>query len=105
MVDGLNGLGLHPVIGGYNKDDDVRHVRPPGSHGAEGGVAGCVQKGDLLFFFFLCRVREYDGVRANVLGDAAGLTGYYIGLSQRVEQGCFAVVDMAHHGDHRGSGF
>ena len=40
-------------------------------------------------------------VGADVLGDAAGLAGRDLGLADGVEQACLAVVDVAHHGDHR----
>ena len=40
-------------------------------------------------------------VRADVLRDSAGFAGGHFGFANRVEQAGFAVVDVAHHGDHR----
>ena len=42
-----------------------------------------------------------DLVGADVLGDAAGLAGDDVGRADLVEQRRLAVVDVAHHGDHR----
>ena len=43
----------------------------------------------------------HDLVRADVLGDAAGLAGDDVRLADAVEQRGLAVVDVAHHGDDR----
>ena len=99
MVDSLNGLRFHSVIGSYNENDNVRHIRATGPHGGEGGVAGRVEKGDLLFFLFLCRVWQRDSVRANVLCDATGLASRDVGFAQRIEKRRLAVIDVAHDGD------
>src|SRR5262249_48140559 len=40
-------------------------------------------------------------VGADVLGDAARLTGHHVGVPDGVEQLGLAVVDVAHDGDHR----
>ena len=44
---------------------------------------------------------DVDLVGADVLGDAARLVRRHVGVAQRVEQRGLAVVDVAHHGDHR----
>ena len=44
---------------------------------------------------------DLDLVRANVLGNATGLARDHAGRANRIEQRRLAVVDMAHHGDHR----
>ena len=44
-----------------------------------------------------------DLVRADVLGDAAGLAGDHVGVADLVEQLGLAVVDVAHDGDDRGA--
>ena len=46
-------------------------------------------------------VADVDLVGADVLGDAAGLTGDDVGLAHGVEQRRLAVVDVAHDRDHR----
>ena len=58
-------------------------------------MAGGIEEGNRA-------VVDQDLVRADVLGDAARLTGSDIGIPDRVEQGGLAVVDMAHdHHDRR----
>ena len=46
-------------------------------------------------------VADLDLVRADVLGNATGLARDHAGRANRIEQRRLAVVDMAHHGDHR----
>ena len=43
-------------------------------------------------------------VRADVLGDAAGLARLQVGVPDRVEQLGLAVVDVTHDRDHRRPG-
>ena len=47
---------------------------------------------------------DRDLVGADVLGDAAGLFLADVGLADGVQQSGLAVVDVAHHGDHRWPG-
>ena len=58
----------------------------------------CVDKGD-----FGPR-RHSDLVGADVLGNAAGFVGRYVGIAERVQQRRLAVVHMAHHRDNRRPG-
>ena len=56
-----------------------------------------VEESDLLAGF------QLHLIGADMLGDAAGFAGHHIGLAQGVEQRGLAVIDMAHHRDHRGA--
>ena len=94
MADGLDGLGHHAVIGGNHQHGDVGRHRAAQAHGSEGLVAGGVQEGDLPAV-------EVDGVRADVLGDAACLARSHAGLADVVQQTGLAVVDVAHDGHDR----
>ena len=47
--------------------------------------------------------RRFHVVRADVLGDAAGFAAGHARAANVVEQGSLAVIDVAHHGDHRRS--
>ena len=97
VVDGLNGLGHHTVVGRHHEDDDVGGLGTAGPHGGERGVARRVDERDAV-------VVPDDLVGTDVLGDAAGLPGHDVGRADAVEQQRLAVVDVAHDGDDRGPG-
>ena len=94
MADGLDGLGHHAVVGGDHQNRDVRGLRAAHAHGREGLVAGGIQEGDLLAL-------EIDGVRADMLGDAARFARGHASLADVVQQRGLAVVDVAHDGHDR----
>ena len=60
-------------------------------------MAGGIQKGDILAV-------HLDAGSADVLGDAAGLAAGDVGFADGVQDGGFAVVDVAHDHHHRISG-
>ena len=95
VVDRLDGLRHHRVVGGHHKHHDIGHLRAAGPHRGEGGVARRVEERQDL------TVLRRHLVGADVLGDAAGLAGHDLGIADRVEKRGLAVVDVAHHGDHR----
>ena len=97
--DRLDRLRHDAVIGGDHQHDDVGDVGAARAHRGKGGVARGVDEGDLA------ARREGDLVGTDMLGDAAGLAAHDIGLAQRVQQRCLAVVDMAHHRHHRRTRF
>ena len=97
VVDGLDGLGHHAVVGRHHEDDDVGGLGATGPHGGEGGVARRVDERDAV-------VLPVDLVGADVLGDAAGLPRHDVGRADAVEQQRLAVVDVPHDGDDRGAG-
>ncbi len=101
VVERLEGLGHHAVIGGDHQHDQVRHIRSARAHGTESGVAGGVEEGDLGQLILALRVRERNGVGADVLGDAAGFAGRDVGLADHVEQAGLAVVNVTHDRYHR----
>ena len=97
VVDGLDRLGHHPVVGRHHQDHDVGHLGPPGPHGGERLVARGVDEGDRMAV-------PVDLIGPDVLGDPAGLAGHHVGRADPVEQQGLAVVDVAHDRDHRGAG-
>ena len=97
MVDGLDGLGHHAVVGGDDEHDDVGDLRAAGPHGGERLVARRVDERDRV-------VVPLDLVGADVLGDAAGLARDDVGGADLVEQQRLAVVDVAHDRDDRRTG-
>jgi len=60
-------------------------------------VARGIEEGDGLVVYL-------DGIRANVLGDAAGLARCDLCVTDIVEKGGLAVIDMAHDDDDRRTG-
>ena len=60
-------------------------------------MAWCVEKHDTSVIELYC-------VRSDMLGDSACLTFGNPRISNCVEEARFAVVDVTHDGDHRGSG-
>ena len=97
VVEGLDRLGHHAVVGGHHQHDDVRGLGSPGPHGSERLVARCVDEGDRPTLLA-------NLIGADVLGDPAELGGDHVGLADRVQQQRLAVVDVTHHGDHRRPG-
>ena len=97
VVDGLDGLGHHAVVGRHHQHHDVGDLGASGPHGGEGLVARGVDEGDRVAV-------PLDLVGPDVLGDAAGLAGHHVGRADAVEQQGLAVVDVAHDGDHRRAG-
>ena len=92
VVDRLDRLRHHAVVGGDHEHDDVGRLGAAGAHLRERGVARGVEERDLLAALL-------DLVGADVLGDAAGLAGDHVGVADLVEQRGLAVVDVAHDGD------
>ena len=101
VVDGLAGLRHHAVVGRHHQDDHVGHLGAAGAHQRERLVTGRVEEDDALV---LALADAADQIRADVLGDAAGFALGHPRGADRVEQRRLAVVDVAHHRDHRGAG-
>ena len=101
VIDALNGLRHHAIVGGHHEHDKVGHICAARTHGTKGCVAGRVEKCDGLKTFLVFRMGDINGVGADVLGDPTGFAGNHIGVSNGVEQRRLAVIHMAHHGDHR----
>ena len=67
VVDRLDGLRLHLVIGGNNQHHEVRGLCAPCPHFRERLVAGRVEEGDFVGF-------GLNVVGTDVLGDAPGFS-------------------------------
>ena len=94
MVERLDRLRHHAVVGGHDQHDDVGGLRTTGPHGREGLVAGRVDERDLPPIVV-------GLIGPDVLGDAAELAADHIRSPDGVQQQRLAVVDVAHDGDHR----
>ena len=95
MVDRLDGLRHHIVIGRNDDDRHVGHFRSASTHGRESLVARRIEERDTP------PVVELHAVSADMLRDSAGLSGDHVGVAYIVEQRGLAVVDVSHHGHHR----
>ncbi len=97
MVDRLAGLIHHPVVGRHHQDHDIGNLGTTGAHLGEGLMAGGIEEDQIT-------LGRTDIMGPDMLGNPAGLTGRHIGLADGVQDRGLAVIDMAHHRDHRGSG-
>ncbi len=95
VVDGLDCLRHHRVIGGDDDDGEVGQLGSTGSHGGERLVARGVQERDAP------SVRKFHVVGTDVLRDTSGLSGDHVGFTNIVEQRCLTVVNVTHHRDDR----
>ena len=95
VIDRLDRLRHHAVVGGDHQHDDVGDLGAAGAHRREGGVARRVDEGDLAVR------RRVHLIGADVLGDAAGFAADHIGRADGVEQRGLAVVDVTHDGHDR----
>ena len=95
MIDGLHGLRHHAIVGGDDQHDDIGRLGAASAHLRESFVARRVNEGDPV------AARQLHLIGADVLGDAAGFVPGDVGLAQRIEQRCLAVVDVSHHRYHR----
>ena len=97
MVDGFNSLGHHAIIGGNHQHSDIRRLSAAGAHGSEGLMAGGIQESNGAAI-------EVDGIRADMLRNAARLARGDVGLADIVQQRGLAVVNVTHDGDDRRTG-
>src|SRR6478735_8638415 len=98
VVERLDRLRHHTVVGRDHEDRDVGRLRAAGTHGGERLVTRGVDEGDPSLV--VVDVRG-DLVGTDVLGDATGLLVDDVGVAQRVEELGLAVVDVTHDGDDR----
>jgi len=97
VLDGFARLRHDAVVGSTHQNDDVGGLRTPGTHGGKRFVARCVEEGHHA-------TRCVHMVSPNVLGNAARLASGHFGAANVVEQRGFAVIDVTHDGDDRGTG-
>src|SRR6266545_1888848 len=101
VVQRLDRLRHHTVVGRDHQDGDVGRLGATGTHGGERLVTRGVDEGDPpLVAVDLGR----HLVGADVLGDATGLLVDHVRVPDRVQQLGLTVVDVTHHGHHRRPG-
>ena len=97
VIDCLDRLRHHGVIGRNHQHDDIRHLRTTGPHRGKRGVAGRIQE---------CQgraVRGFHLIGPDMLGDPAGFARDDAGLADRIQKRGLAVVDVTHDRDDRGA--
>ena len=104
VVDGLEGLRHHSVVGGHHQHHNVGDLGAAGTHAGKGFVTRRVEEDDLAAKGRRVGVGDLHLVGADVLRNAAGFAAGYVGGADGVEQAGFAVIDVAHDGDHRRTG-
>ena len=98
VVERLDRLRHHTVVGRDHEDRDVGRLRTTGTHGGERLVTGGVDEGDAAVVAVDLGV---DLVGTDVLGDASGLAGHHVRAAERVEELGLSVVDVTHDGHDR----
>ena len=104
VVDGFKRLRHDAVIGRHHQHDNVGGLGAARTHAGEGFVAGRIEEHDLAAEGGRFLVGNPNFVGADMLRDAAGFASGDIGQADGVEQRGFAVIDVAHDGDHRRPG-
>ncbi len=90
--DRLFRLRHHAVVGGDHEDRHVGNLRAAGAHRRERFVTGRVDERDLA-------IVALDGIRADLLRDAARFAGRDVRLPNLIEQRRLAVIDVTEHRD------
>ena len=104
VVERLDRLRHHAVVGRDDQHHDVGGRRTTGTHGGERLVTRGVDEGDRAVSAVAVVVLDVHLVGTDVLGDAAGLALHDVGLADRVQQAGLAVVDVTHDGHDRRTG-
>ena len=79
MVDGLNRLRHHAIVGRYHEDHDIGGLGTASPHGGERLVPRRIQEGDHT-------ARGFHMVGTNVLGNATGLALHHFSATDVVQQ-------------------
>ena len=98
MGDGLFGGRHHGVIRGNDDNGDIRHLGSTGTHSGESLMSRRIQES------YLAAIFQSHAIGSDMLGDAAGLARYHVGIANKVEQRSLTMVYMAHHGNDRRTG-
>ena len=94
MIDRLDRLRHHAVIGRDDNDRHVGHLRTAGTHGSKRFMARSVEESDTAAVYI-------HAVSADMLRNTSGFAGDHVGFADIVQQRSLTVVDVAHHGHDR----
>ncbi len=101
VIDGLDRLRHHAVVGGHHDHYNIGDLGAAGAHARKCLVTRRIQEDDLATVRRRAFFGELHLVGADVLGNASSLAGNHVGLANRVQQRGLAMVHVAHDGDHR----
>src|SRR5436190_4505827 len=99
MFDGLDRLRHNAVISRDHENYDVGRFGAAGTHHSKSFVAGRIEKYYSPFLARIVRIWHEHAVRTDVLRNTARFALGNIVRADRVEQRCFAVIDVAHNGN------
>ena len=94
MVDSLDGLRHYAVICCYNQNSYVSNLCAACTHCGEGLMARGIKENNLLALIIYF-------ISTDMLGDTASLAGGNVRFADSIQQGGFAVVNVAHNSDYR----
>ncbi len=94
MVDSFQRLRHNAVVGRHHQNDDIGDFGAAGTHARERFVAWRIDKNDFAAVLL-------DVVGADMLRDTAGLAIGDMRRTDGIEQRSFAMIHVAHDGDHR----
>ena len=86
MVNGLQRLRHHAVIGCHHQHDDVRYFGAACAHAGKGFVAGGIEKHDLASECWRVRINNLHPVGADMLRNSTRLASGYVGFANGIEQ-------------------
>ena len=90
MVDRFDCLRHNTVIGSYYQDSDICYLCTTHTHCCERFVTGCIQESDGFAIDLYC-------VSTDMLCDTACFAFCYVRMTDRIQQGCFTMVNVAHY--------
>ncbi len=98
VVNRFHGLGHDAVVGGDNKNHQIRNLGAAGPHFSKRFMPRRIQKDNLSFF-------GYDMIGSDVLCNTSGFIFGDFGFSDHIEKRCLAMIHMSHYGNHRRFGY
>ena len=101
MFDGFDGLRHYTVVGGNDENYHVGRFCAASAHHRERFVSRRIEKYDAPLFGFIVWILHENAVCADVLRDSARFAFRDVIRTDRVEQRCFTVVNVSHHGHDR----
>src|SRR5665648_987478 len=91
MINGFDSLRHNTIVGCNNNNGYIGYLCTTGTHSCKCFMSRGVEES------YLTSVFKDDSICTDMLSNTPGLTCYYIGIPDIVQQFCFAMVNMSHH--------